>query len=249
MQPPKAGAGSRAGNPARLALAARWKPARRVLAAPCKPARRALAALGLAIAACGTGEPARVPRAGADSAIDTALRDELIRLGMADQTARLGFDVDAAADTGRLRMMLGIDSSLTSRLRRIVAERGWPARTRVGTEAATAALLIVQHSPSDAFQREMLPLLETAAAAGEASAADVAMLTDRVRTHEGRSQLYGTQFRIVDGALEPYPIEDADSLDTRRARVGLMPMAEYVKLLESTYGGPVRAPRPDTVSS
>ena len=227
MQPPNAGAGSRAVSPACLALAA----------------------LGLAIAACGTGEAARDTHANADSAIDTELRDELIRLGMADQTARLGFDVDAATDTGRLRMMLGIDSSLTSRLRRIVAERGWPARTRVGAEAANAAFLIVQHSPSDAFQREMLPLLETAAAAGEASAADVAMLTDRVRTHEGRSQLYGTQFRIVDGALEPYPIEDADSLDVRRARVGLMPMAEYVKLLENMYGGPVRAPRPDTVSS
>ena len=155
---------------------------------------------------------------------------------MADRTARLGLNVETATDTARMRVVLAIDSSLTSRLGRIVAERGWPGRSLVGDEAATAAFLIVQHSPSDAFQREMLPLLEAAAAAGEAAPADVAMLTDRVRTHEGIPQLYGTQFRIVDGALEPYPIEEPDSLDARRARAGLLPMAEYVKLLARTCG-------------
>jgi hypothetical protein len=201
----------------------------------------------LTAAACEPGGAARDPLPDADSVIDTELRDELIRLGMADQTARLGFDVETAADTARLRVVLGIDSSLTNRLRRIVAERGWPGRSIVGRDAADAAFLIVQHSPSNAFQRAMLPLLEAAADSGDAAAADVAMLTDRVRTHDGRPQLYGTQFRIVDGGLEPFPIEDAAGLDARRQRVGLLPMAEYVEILRSTYGGPVRMPRTDTL--
>jgi len=208
---------------------------------------RLAAVLLLAGAACEPGPAARVPLAEADSALDTELRDELIRLGMADQTARLGFDVGTAADTARLRVVLGIDSSLTNRLRRIVVERGWPGRSLVGHDAADAAFLIVQHSPSNAFQRAMLPLLEAAADAGEAAAADVAMLTDRVRTHDGRPQIYGTQFRIVDGGLEPFPIEDPAGLDARRERVGLLPMAEYVEILRSTYGGPVRMPPSDTL--
>lgn len=208
---------------------------------------RRLAALALSavLIACEPG-PAPPGRSPADSAIDTELRDELIRLGMADQTARLGFDV--AADSGRLRLMLAVDSSLTARLRRIVEERGWPGRSLVGEDAASAAFLIVQHSTSHAFQREMLVLLEEAAAAGEADASDVALLTDGVRTHEGRPQLYGTQFRIVNGALEPYPIEDPDNLDRRRQQAGLLPMAEYVKILESTYDGTVRMPD-DTIGS
>jgi hypothetical protein len=203
--------------------------------------------LVIASAACEPGPPAPGALPDPDSALDTELRDELIRLGMADQTARLGFDVETASDSGRLRIVLGIDSSLTNRLRRIVAERGWPGRSLVGREAADAAFLIVQHSPSDAFQREMLPLLQTAADSGEAGTADVALLTDRVRTHEGKPQVYGTQFRIVDGGLEPFPIEDPAGLDARRQRAGLLPMAEYVKMLRSTWGGPVRMPRSDSL--
>jgi hypothetical protein len=209
--------------------------------------RPVAAVLLLAALACEPG-PQLDPRLAADSVIDTELRDELVRLGMADRTARLGFDAETASDTARLRVVLGIDSSLTNRLRRIVAERGWPGRSLVGADAAAAAFLIVQHSPSDAFQRDMLPVLEAAAGAGEASAADVAMLTDRVRTHEGKRQVYGTQFRIVDGGLEPFPIENPAELDARRRRVGLLPMAEYVKFLRSTWGGPVRMPQPDSLT-
>jgi hypothetical protein len=197
-------------------------------------------------AACEPGPASNRPLPAADSALDTELRDELIRLGMADQTVRLGFSAGTATDTARIRIMLGIDSSLTNRLRRIVAERGWPGRSLVGRDAASAAFLIVQHSPSDAFQREILPLLEAAADSGEAAAADVAMLTDRVRTREGKPQVYGTQFRVVDGHLEPFPIEDPAGLDARRRRVGLLPMADYVRMLQQTYGGPVRPPQPDT---
>ena len=223
MQPRNRASGSRAGN-----------------------VRGIAALIALAAAACEPGPRTRDPLPAADSAIDIELRDELVRLGMADRMARLGFDTETAADTARLRVVVGIDSSLTNRLRRIVAERGWPGRSLVGEDAAGAAFLIVQHSPSDAFQRDMLPLLETAAAAGEASAADVAMLTDHVRTHEGRPQRYGTQFRIVDGGLEPFAIEDPAHLDERRQRVGLLPMAEYVKILRSTFNGQVRMPPADT---
>jgi hypothetical protein len=41
----------------------------------------------------------------------------------------------------------------------------------------------------------------------------------------------------------PYPIEEPQRLDERRARVGLMPMVEYVKVLRGTYAGPVLWPQ------
>jgi hypothetical protein len=171
-----------------------------------------------------------------------ALQRELVRLGMLDQTARVAFTAESVSDTALMRTLLSLDSLLTSRLRAIVREQGWPTRTMVGASGARAAFLIVQHSPSNAFQREMLPLLSAAAENDEASPGDAAMLEDRVLTDEGKPQRYGTQFRIVAGELIPYPIEEPETLDERRARVGLMPMAEYVKLLEETYEGPVRYP-------
>ena len=66
---------------------------------------------------------------------------------------------------------------------------------------------------------------------GEVSAVNVAYLTDRVRMHEGKPQVYGTQFRRSNGDWEPYPIEDPDRVDERRAALGLATLAEYKKQL------------------
>jgi len=175
---------------------------------------------------------------------DPALRQELVRMGMLDQTARIGMKTGIPADTVVMRTILAIDSILTSKLQTVVRSRGWPTISRVGEAAARAAFLIVQHSPVGAFQREVLPHFVAAALAGEASRSDAAMLEDRVLTEDGKPQVYGTQFRIVDGVLVAYPIVEPETLEQRRAEVGLMPMREYVELLEQTYGGPVRYPAP-----
>ena len=204
------------------------------------------AMLALSMMGC-DGNVSQDPSVTPDSAAlsHPELRNQLLRMGLLDQTVRLGFSVDVATDTAFIRASLAIDSVLTSRLRRIIDQDGWPTRSMVGREAAQAAFLIVQHSPSDAFQRDVLPALEAAAAASEASAADVALLEDRTLTHDGKPQIYGSQFRIVDGELVPYPIQDLARLDERRASAGLVPMAEYVRMLRQTYGGPVRWP-PDS---
>ena len=50
------------------------------------------------------------------------------------------------------------------------------------------------------------------------------MIVDRNRTYEGKPQLYGTQFMVVDGKkktaklMDTYKIEE---LDIRRKRIGL----------------------------
>jgi hypothetical protein len=70
----------------------------------------------------------------------------------------------------------------------------------------------------------------------EASASHMAYLTDRVLVADGKPQRYGTQFHSVDGKLQPRPTEDPANLDARRKSVGLPPMAEYVKQMQSMYG-------------
>jgi hypothetical protein len=199
----------------------------------------------LVVLGCGPGDP---PEPDPAAVVDTVaplnepLRTELLRLGLLDRTIRTGFGPATANDTAFVRASLAMDSVLTRRLRDIVGRHGWPTRSMVGDEAAEAASLILTHSPSDAFQRDMLPLLDSAANAGEASANHAAVLTDRVRIIEGKPQLYGTQFRIVAGTLVPYPIDAPERLDARRVAAGLMPMQEYVAVLRGTYAGPVLWP-------
>jgi uncharacterized protein DUF6624 len=91
--------------------------------------------------------------------------------------------------------------------------------------AATAAWLLVQHAPPE-FQEQCLPLLEEAAARGNASPRDAAYLRDRVLLHRGEPQLYGTQYIVRDGVLTLWPVQDPEGLDERRAALGLEPEAQ-----------------------
>jgi hypothetical protein len=94
----------------------------------------------------------------------------------------------------------------------------------------------VQHADWDtAFQNRCLTLVQQAFAEGDASGQSLALLTDRVRVHQGRPQLYGSQTRFVDHTVLVDPIEDEVHVDERRARLGLPPMAEYLKLLKEMY--------------
>ena len=73
---------------------------------------------------------------------------------------------------------------------------------------------------------------------GEVSQIDVAYLTDRVLLAENKKQIYGTQFTYSNGKWEPKPLGDAGNVDKRRAEIGLKPLAEYVKDLQSAYENP-----------
>jgi hypothetical protein len=130
-----------------------------------------------------------------------------------------------------------VDRQNTAWMKEIVRQYGWPGKTLVGREAAHAAWLLVQHADQDlAFQKRCLPLITEAARSGEVPAEHMAYLTDRVRVAEKRKQVYGTQFREVDGHMEPQPIEDEPTVDRRRQEVGLSPLAEYRKSIEAMYG-------------
>jgi hypothetical protein len=131
-----------------------------------------------------------------------------------------------------------VDEGNTRWLGELLITRGWPGRTLVGEEGALAAFLIAQHADREpVLQRAFLDALRVAVAQGEASEAHLAYLEDRVRVHAGQAQLYGTQFTVADGEFGPYPIEDPDRLDERRATVGLEPFARYEGRLRGSHAG------------
>lgn len=166
---------------------------------------------------------------------DEALRAALISRGRQDQAVREVFLAGHHQDTTDLRQMADVDADNTSFLKKIVAERGWPGRSLVGSEAANAAFLILQHSPDTAFQAKTLPLLEKAYAAGDAEGQQVALLTDRVAVQRGQPQVYGTQASVVNGRFKLNPIADSANVDARRAKLGMPPVAAYMRILDSLY--------------
>lgn len=117
----------------------------------------------------------------------------------------------------------------------------------------SALFLVVQHSDLE-HQRKYYPLFEAGAEKGLIEPSDVATMLDRILMHEGKPQVYGTQTfsqmkTIIvkageDGKPENgtgtaytsesanylWPVENADSLDIRRARVGLPSIGTYMEI-------------------
>ena len=126
-----------------------------------------------------------------------------------------------------------IDTKNTARMKEILETHGWPGKDVVGSDGAQAAFLMVQHADRDRdFQKRCLPLLKEATEKGQMPPSNLAYLTDRVQMVEGKKQTYGTQLTMVDGKFRPHPIEDEASVDERRKKVGLPPLAEYVRMVE-----------------
>lgn len=63
-----------------------------------------------------------------------------------------------------------------------------------------------------------------------------ANLFDDLALEERRQQRYGAKLNCIDGKEQPRPTEDAVGLDARRAKLGMMPMAEYSAQITKMYG-------------
>ena len=172
---------------------------------------------------------------GLDAAPDwSAIWGELARRVEEDQALRQEY-VSADTLTPELAERLGaVDADNTAWMKQLVTRHGWPTIARVGEEGASNAWLLVQHADQDVdFQEQCLVLLRAAVAQGQADRTNLAYLEDRVATHRGRPQRYGTQFVSKDGGLEPYELEDPARHSSTRAGVGLGTLAEYAELLKS----------------
>ena len=200
--------------------------------------RGAIAATSVLVAWIGAAQPATPPAA------NPSMRLRLLELAREDQADREGFSEAIKTNDGDyVKHLSERDAARTLALKAIVAESGWPTRALIGRDGVEAAWLLLQHTEDAAWQKSMLPVVGRAAAAGEIRRSDVAMLTDRVLVRSGQPQRYGSSFSIVDGRLVADPIQDEETVDGRRAEVGLPPMAEYARMLAEDYKMPVEWPR------
>lgn len=149
-----------------------------------------------------------------------ALREELRGMVKEDQDARMAFDY---------ARMEAVDAKDRAEVLRIFAKYGWVTRSLAGSDAAHDFWLLVQHQTPEIMQR-LLPAMEKAANAGDASMSDYAYLFDRVQMSLGKPQHWGTQARCKNGKPVLYPVDDPAGLEARRKALFLMPMDDYLKL-------------------
>lgn len=211
----------------------------------------------LLLVAGGCAQTNRAPGSVSPSATDRSaahetLRGQLLALRERDQAARRrwielmqGAERNASGGVTMsgeameaMQAVRAIDAESTAFLQEVVAAYGWPTRSMVGDDGASAAWILAQHADQDpAFQAEVLALMEPLVAIEEVKASDFALLTDRVRLAQGLPQVYATQFtNDAEGFLRPAPTEDWGGVEARRASVGLPPLEEYARALARSYG-------------
>lgn len=168
---------------------------------------------------------------------DTVAQDLAVMVS-ADQALRSRWnfaEISAAKHPPKIVQQTAIvDRQNTAKLKRIMADCGWPKRSIHSDKAVHDAWLIAQHADHDRpFQRQVLVAMEAAFRDGEAPGDLLAYLADRVATADGKPQPYGTQLRL-EGPCEFvfYPLDERDKVEVRRKDVGLPPLEEYRRAVQ-----------------
>ena len=157
---------------------------------------------------------------------DSVYLERLQVMSDADQNARRMLDSELNNDSV-WRVIHRVDSANLIEFKQLIAERGFPTLSRVGYKCCDLASLIAQHQPPE-FLHWYLEQAKAAADTGDFDLTWIAYMTDRDLEHQGKPQLYGTQFHGQDGITALSPIEDIEHLNERRERVHLGPIEKYI---------------------
>jgi hypothetical protein len=165
-----------------------------------------------------------------------ALQAELVTIQDSDQKYRLQLDgAEKAHGIGSPEVkalwatISKCDRDDRAKVTAIIDQYGWIGPDLIGPTANMTLFLVIQHSDLPT-QQKYLPMMREAVKANKATASTLALLEDRVALGEHRQQTYGSQIgRDGSGQYYVRPLVDPDHVDERRARVGLGPLADYVK--------------------
>lgn len=154
--------------------------------------------------------------------------DQKYRMQMNEMQKKFGPDSKEMNDLWKITNLN--DSINLLKVKKILDEKGWVGKDKVGAQANSALFLVIQHSDLET-QKKYLPMMKEAVTKGNASPGSLALLIDRIEIREGRKQIYGSQIGInqKDKTYYILPLTDPDNVDKRRTEVGLGPISDYVK--------------------
>ncbi len=96
----------------------------------------------------------------------------------------------------------------------------WHDRTREARDVLRWA------ERDEAATGRIIAALENVAIEGLFDGQDYAVMADNHAVSESRPQPYGTAVDCVDGEIRPWPLDDSEPVDERRAAIGLSPFED-----------------------
>ncbi|MEM7102783.1 MAG: DUF6624 domain-containing protein [Bacteroidota bacterium] len=135
-----------------------------------------------------------------------------------------------------LREDIGLlDAQHNQTLKVIIAEFGFPGKSKVGMDVTHAFWVLVMHQDEDVeLQERVLEWMESEKDTGEVVKRDIAYLADRVAVNRGRCQHYGTQTKYDERQEKwtTFPICDQKKMKKLRKEMELMPFSTQMKRLQ-----------------
>jgi hypothetical protein len=165
------------------------------------------------------------------------IQEELLKMEKVDQDARMKCTNGSADEQVKCLAEISttIDEPNTKRLEQIFSQIGFPNTAKVGKDGLQAFMILLQHARTDDLRVKCLKPITAAFKNKELPAMDYANFVDRLRLHQGKKQLYGSGFDFKDGKMVMSPTEDVTNVEKRRAKIGLPPLAEHVKVMQELY--------------
>lgn len=136
-------------------------------------------------------------------------------------------------DHGRSKREISIDQNRRDSINQIKVASiievlgKYPGRSLVGTSQEEIAWLVIQHAPS-VYQEMYFPYIQEAVEQHDLDPKYLAYSIDRLHMAKGVPQIYGTQYRVVDGVNKLYPVQDLNDVDWLRNSLGLEPLKKYM---------------------
>lgn len=128
------------------------------------------------------------------------------------------------------------DAANTAFLKSVLPADGWFRASRDGRKTARDAWLLIQHSPDQDFQRQVVARMGPLAKAGEVEGKDYALLYDRTEMFAGRPQFYGSQYKCENGQWSLYELRDPARVNARRKAFGMDTVAENLAAVSANGG-------------
>jgi len=116
------------------------------------------------------------------------------------------------------------------KIREILDKYGWPELAQIGEQGNRTICNVLQHTDQET-REHYIPLMEKAVLNKKLEARYLVRAEDRIKTDKGELQIYGGQMKYYPEtkSFNVWPVFDPENIDKRRAKIGLGPIAEFLK--------------------
>lgn len=123
----------------------------------------------------------------------------------------------------------------------IIDNYGWINKSTSSETASKAIFYVIQHSDL-LTQIKYKELVQKAFSDSEISNTEYVLFEDRLNVRQGKYQLYGTQSAVDNiGNSFLYPVDNIDSVNIRRAKIGIQELSEQLANSQIKYNFPTEA--------